>query len=183
MSQEHVKTLFQWLSSNPLRAQALSAAESLQLKDWWIGAGFVRNLIWDQLHCLPPTALNDIDLIYFDPEVPSTYDKEIENQLKINIKENNFSVTNQAHVHKSNGHHPYESSAHAMTFWPEVCTCVGVKLDQEKLKILAPFGLDDNFNLIVRPNKHKFYKKEIYRGRLEKKKWKSTYKNLKILGD
>ena len=56
----------QWLVNDSQRMQALHIAGSCNLPDWCLAAGFVRNLVWDQLHGYPqPTPLNDFDFIYF----------------------------------------------------------------------------------------------------------------------
>lgn len=48
--------------------EALSIASTLELSEWCLAAGFVRNLVWDRLHGFGcATDLNDIDLINFDP--------------------------------------------------------------------------------------------------------------------
>ena len=39
-----------------------------QLPDSWVGAGFVRRKVWDNLHGFEePTPLNDIDVLFFNP--------------------------------------------------------------------------------------------------------------------
>ena len=46
----------------------LRAVRQLQLPDGWVGAGFVRRKVWDTLHGFKePTLLNDIDVLFFDP--------------------------------------------------------------------------------------------------------------------
>ena len=66
--QTHTEAL---LRADPLRMACLWAARELALPDWALGAGFVRNLIWDHLHHKAvPTPLNDIDLIYLDKTDP-----------------------------------------------------------------------------------------------------------------
>ena len=47
----------------------LDIAEKQNLKDWLIGAGFVRNKVWDYLHGYKKEGVetHDIDLVYFDP--------------------------------------------------------------------------------------------------------------------
>lgn len=58
-----------WMTEDPERMEALSTAAELNLPDWCLAAGFVRNLAWDKMHGFSSaTALNDIDLIYFDAE-------------------------------------------------------------------------------------------------------------------
>jgi len=45
----------------------LKIVKDLNLPDWWIGAGFVRNKVFDYLHEYKKrTKLNDTDIIYFD---------------------------------------------------------------------------------------------------------------------
>ena len=60
------------LKADPFRWRCLLALQSLQLPQGYIGAGFLRNCIWDSLlpehrsnftHSSP---LNDIDVIYFE---------------------------------------------------------------------------------------------------------------------
>jgi hypothetical protein len=50
--------------------RCLRALRALDLPQGYIGAGFVRNAIWDELHArATPTPLNDIDVIYFSGEI------------------------------------------------------------------------------------------------------------------
>lgn len=46
----------------------LHIAEKLNFPDWVIGAGFVRNKVWDSLHGYSKKEVetNDIDLVYYD---------------------------------------------------------------------------------------------------------------------
>lgn len=52
------------IKSDDLRMNALHVVSQLDLPGWLIAAGFVRNLIWDELFNLT-TDLNDIDVIYY----------------------------------------------------------------------------------------------------------------------
>ena len=48
--------------------ECLQAVERLNLPDWYIAAGFLRNAIWDFLHeKTTRTPLNDVDVVYYDP--------------------------------------------------------------------------------------------------------------------
>ena len=38
------------LLNDPVRMNALYAVQALELSDGWIGAGFVRDAVWDHLH-------------------------------------------------------------------------------------------------------------------------------------
>jgi hypothetical protein len=62
--------------------RVLAAAEELDLPDWWIGAGFLRNKIWDELEGIPSRPTRDVDLVYFDstnntPEADWQYDERM----------------------------------------------------------------------------------------------------------
>ena len=57
------------LLNDTFRMNCLRAAREIALPDWYLGAGFLRNAIWDHLHQKHEmTPLNDVDLVYFDPE-------------------------------------------------------------------------------------------------------------------
>ena len=47
----------------------LQTARELRMPDWFIGAGFVRNKVWDFLHEFsePNAGMSGVDLVYFDP--------------------------------------------------------------------------------------------------------------------
>jgi uncharacterized protein len=57
------------IETDPWMMSVIRAAGQLNLPDWMIGAGFVRNKVWDYLHGIrrPMVDTADIDLIYFDP--------------------------------------------------------------------------------------------------------------------
>ena len=53
--------------ATPWFMQALAHARALRLRAWCVGAGAVRNLVWDALHGhATPSALPDIDVAHFD---------------------------------------------------------------------------------------------------------------------
>lgn len=164
--------------------QILAAAESMELPDWLIGAGFVRNKVWDHLHgykkSTPPT---DIDLVYFDKE--SKFDeKEIESRLKTLVSEVDWEVVNQATAHNWNEEEPYTSTADAISKWPETATGVGVTLKKDELKLIAPLGIDDLVNVIARPTpafKVSEKKRARVQERITQKHWKEKWPKLQVL--
>jgi hypothetical protein len=83
----------------------LSQVESLDLPDGWIGAGFIRNAVWDVLHGYPIDAsrLNDVDVIYFDPaDAGEDRDAVLERKLKASAPDVPWQVRNQARMHRRN---------------------------------------------------------------------------------
>ncbi len=61
--------LLDLIRADPWMMRILRAAAALDLPEWMIGAGFVRNKVWDHLHGFANAEVQtaDIDLIYFDP--------------------------------------------------------------------------------------------------------------------
>jgi hypothetical protein len=173
------------LAADPLRWRILRLVQELELPDCWIAAGFVRSAIWDHLHQqnaspLPP----DVDVIWFDNGFATAIvDTEIEATLRDMDSTLNWSVKNQARMHLRNADLPYTSAVDAMTHWPETATAVAVRLGREDMiEVAAPLGLDDLFNLIVRPTaKFQTDKRQIYLNRLRSKNWLATWPNLKII--
>ena len=54
--------------TTPSLLRALEVAREVDAPDWLIGAGAVRNAVWDRLHGFTdPTPPGDVDLVFFDP--------------------------------------------------------------------------------------------------------------------
>ena len=164
----------------------IQTANTLQLPDWWICAGFIRSKIWDTLHGFPMrTASPDVDLIYFDPNnTHEEIEKELEDKLKYRMPSIPWSVKNQARMHVINNLPPYTSSVDAICKFPETVTALGVKLDNENNVVLtAPYGLEDVINLEVKPTPYfseTMGLAAIYEQRIIKKNWKSIWPKLTI---
>ena len=80
---------------------SLHAAKQLGLNSWCIGAGAVRNLVWDHLHGFDtPSGLPDVDVVYFDPlHLSPERDTALAAALSAARPEFSWEVTNQAAVH------------------------------------------------------------------------------------
>lgn len=168
---------------------ALKAVRELGLSSWCIGAGAVRNLVWDALHELPaPSALNDIDVAYFDPsDASQTRDAALRERLCAIRPNLPWEVTNQAGVHLwfegYFGHAvpPLRSLEDAVASWPEYATSVGVTLREDnKLEIISPHGLDDLFAMIVRRNPARV-SVETYRERVAQKRYMERWPHVTVL--
>jgi uncharacterized protein len=148
-----------------------------------VAAGFVRGAIWDHLHQRTTLSLPaDIDVIWFDRKRASwEIDGEFEAHLRRVDSTLNWSVKNQARMHIRNADRPYLSAADAMAHWPETATAIAVRLTDHGIEVVTPFGLDDLFNLIVRPTaRFQIEKRQEYLRRLQSKNWVATWPNLKF---
>ena len=164
----------------------LKTAQQLELPDWWICAGFVRSKIWDTLHgYIERTPLEDIDVIYFEPNnTEKSEEKSWEGQLHNLMPNIPWSVKNQARMHKLNNLPPYQSSVDGIANFPETVTAIGVKLDERNEMILAaPHGIVDILQMRVNPvprfatNKNLFV---VYEQRIQKKNWQSIWPKIRI---
>lgn len=164
--------------------RVLRAVATLQLPDWWIGAGFIRAKVWDTLHGYTKrTPLGDIDVIYFDPaDINEAAEKQHEAALKKLMPAEPWSVKNQARMHLVNGDKPYTSSEDALSRWPDTPTCIGARLSPDGHVILtAPHGISDLITMTVRPSPAFMRDLEVYRKRLSRKNWPKKWPRVKIL--
>ena len=147
--------------ATPWFMQALVHVRALRLPAWCVGAGAVRNLVWDALHGREePSVLADVDVAWFDAGDPApARDAALQAQLRLAAPQVPWEVTNQAGVHlwfeRHFGHAvaPLQSLEEAVASWPEFATAVGVWLDDDDgLHVIAPHGLDDLFAMVVRRN-------------------------------
>jgi hypothetical protein len=166
-----------------LEAHAASHAlllhvESLGLPDAWIGAGFIRNSVWDVLHEHPinMARLADVDVLFFDPDgTGKEREAEIERRLRTLAPGIPWSVKNQARMHLRNGDTPYRDTADAVAHWAETATAVAARSVGGKVEVMAPYGVDDLLNLIVRPTPVFGHKMNVYRERVTGKSWPSRW--------
>lgn len=167
------------LRADPLRWRLLGVVAALDLPDCWIGAGFVRNAVWDHLHGRKPASPSgDVDVIWYDPHCPDpAIDSAHELRLRAAEPSIDWSVKNQARMHVRNGDQPYASATDAMRFWPETATAVAARhLEDDCCEIAAPLGLSDLFGLVLRPTtRFTGAKHGIYEDRIRSKGWTDTW--------
>ncbi|MDP3954431.1 MAG: nucleotidyltransferase family protein [bacterium] len=170
------------VEDDPWIMGVINKADSLNLSDWLIGAGFVRNKVWDYLHGYNKPNLDtaDIDLVYYDPNGNNQEDDEkLSEELKKETRVE-WEVVNQFYAHKWNGLPPYKSTEDAISQWPETVTAIGVKLEDGKLKLVAPYGIDDLVNMIIRPSP-KFNDINRVKERVQEKGWLEKWPKLKLV--
>jgi hypothetical protein len=184
-----VDRLREYLSHNQVIAEILHGAPSLAMANWYLGAGCIAQTVWNFLHGFAPTfGIKDYDLIYHDPS-----DLSLEAQTRYQGHASEFfahlhaavEVQNQARVHLWYAEHfgyeiaPCESAEAAINTWPTTATCVGVRTASAGgLRVYAPFGLTDLFNMIVRPNKLQITR-ELYEAKTER--WTRLWPQLQRL--
>jgi hypothetical protein len=164
--------------------RALREAAGLGLPNWAIGAGFVRNKVWDVLHGQTGSEAGgtDIDLTYFDPDHT---DREADAETSRQLSERTgmeWEVVNQVYAHVWNDLPPYGTMENAIAAWPETATAVAVRLLPEGgLELIAPHGIDDLTNLVVRPTPAFAARKEFILNRVATKRWLEKWPRLTVI--
>ena len=162
----------------------LTIIRDLALKDSWLAAGSVRNFIWNLLSGkLPFDSETDVDVIFFDPDVSYEETVSLEKKLREDFPQCQWELKNQVYMHQHSPHTaPYMSSRDAMSKYPERCTAVGLRLNEDStLDLFAPYGLEDILNFQVSPTPHFLDNEDrmkLYQERLSKKNWQEKWKNL-----
>lgn len=168
----------------------LQSVRRLELESWCIGAGAVRNLVWDSIHGydLATAAQGDIDVAFFDgSDLSTARDVQLQSRLSGFLPGTPWEVTNQAGVHlwfEETFGYPVpalRSLDEAVGSWPEYATSVGLWLDHDdSVQVIAPHGLDDLFGCVVRHNPARA-SVETYRNRVEQKVYLARWPRVKVL--
>ncbi len=175
--------------ATPWFMQALAHARALRLRAWCVGAGAVRNLVWDALHGhAKPSALPDIDVAHFDADdLSPERDAALQARLCDAAPGTPWEVTNQAGVHlwfeQHFGHAvaPLRSLEEAVASWPEYATAIGLWLDDDgRLQVIAPHGFDDLFAMVVRRNPVRV-SLETYRERVASKRYARRWPRVRVI--
>lgn len=171
--------IIHYIQNDPVRLAILEAVASLALPQGYVAAGFVRNLVWDHLHDkAKPTPLNDVDVIYFDPEdISETVEADYEAKLSHMMPNIKFQVRNQARMHTHNDDPPYTDIIDAMSYWPEKETAIAAQLTPTgNIACVSAFGLDSLFQLQVTHNPTRA--RHVFEQRVQSKKWLITWPKL-----
>lgn len=181
LTEDDIQRLVQ---NEPWMMDVLRAAESLNLPDWWIGAGFLRNKVWDTIEGNASQKSRDVDLVYFNksdttPETDWRYDEKMNKQYPLA----EWEVRNQARMHTKNGFEPYNSTADGISHWVETATCVAVRINGDELKFLYCHGSNDLLGMIARPVKEFQSSERIgtFHGRIKQKKWRERWPSLTVV--
>jgi hypothetical protein len=173
---------------SPILSPILDRWSAVSLPDCWLVAGALAQTFWNNAFGLPLAhGIADVDIVYFDAddlseEAELRHSRRIrdlfaELPLRIDVK-------NEARVHLwfeakfGQTIPPYVSTADAISTFPTTATAIGIQRTMTELRLVAPYGLDDLLDLIVRPNK-----KQITRSVYEAKvaRWLTLWPRLHVL--
>ncbi|MBW4573830.1 MAG: nucleotidyltransferase family protein [Aphanothece sp. CMT-3BRIN-NPC111] len=141
------------LANSPV-GTVLPAIAQLNLPDWWLAGGAVRNTVWRSLfapNC--ELVINDFDVAFFDASGERSQELAAKEALTTQFPEYQFDVKNQySFARWRAGRRPYSSSEDGVSDWLHTATAVGVRLSsQGQWQLFTPYGLSDLFDGLVRP--------------------------------
>lgn len=126
----------------------------LNLPNWWLAGGAVRNTVWCELFSHECSLfIDDFDIAFFDPTGDRSQELAAKVTLNANFPKYKFDMKNQASFGNwRKGNKTFSSAEDGISNWLHTATAVGVKLDEQgEWKFFAPYGLDDLFAGIIRP--------------------------------
>jgi len=148
---------------SPSLMQVLQTARDLDLPDWLIFSGAIYQRVLNHLTGRDPDyGIKDYDLGYFDPDTSYEAEDAVISRVAAAFEpplRDMIEVRNQARVHLwfegkfGEPYAPLTRTADCLERFVSPLFAVGVRLEpDERLTILAPFGLDDLFALRLAPN-------------------------------
>lgn len=185
-SKNQSETLHMILKRNKQLYQLIRFAENCGLADYYIGAGSIAQTVWnDQSGHDLMYGISDFDFVYYDPDLSEEKEKQTAGDIRRCFPGGvAIDVKNEARVHLWYREHfgyeipQYPSLEAAIDTWPTTATAVGVRLQDSRLFVYAPFGLDDLFGRVVRANKAQITR-EIYETKV--KKWVLKWPDLTVI--
>ena len=147
-------TQLQIILSNSIIATVLPAIAQLDLPNWWLAGGAVRNTVWRSLfgqEC--DLFIKDFDIAFFDETGNREQELFAKSTLKTQFPEQEFDVKNQASFGNWRaGRMTYNSTEYGIISWLHTATAVGVRMTKQgEWQFFTPYGLDDLFKGIIRP--------------------------------
>ncbi len=154
-------------------------------REAYLSAGIIRNMVWSLLHDQTyQIEQTEIDVIFFDANDIDHEQQHLAHLLSQKFPDNTWDVVNQAFVHTwyttADGQSipQYSSLEDALSAWPETATAIAVRLlENNNLEIIAPFGLNDLFELKVRWN-NRLVSHKVFLERVQTKRFFERWNRL-----
>lgn len=184
---EQIEILEKILFQNEKLKKVLTILSKSNLKDYYVAAGCINQTVFNYYHDNKiDFGIEDFDIVYFDQDLSYEKEDEVIKYVTDLLKDipMKLDIKNEARVHIWYGQkygkniEPYTSVEDAISSWGTSITCIGVRLEKEKLVVCAPYGLNDIFTMTIRPIKRQ-YTKEQYDTKTTK--WKNKWPLLNVL--
>lgn len=175
--------------ADPTVAAVLQRASQLGVGEWWLTAGVLFQAVWNEVTRRPVgTGVRDADLFYFDPD--TSWDAEdavirrgaeLFGDVPVPVE-----IRNEARVHLWYADRfgaptrPLRDCVDAIDGFAAVCCCYGVTVEPDgRPRVYAPYGYDDLFGLVVRPNPRSPAPRHLYEAKAAR--WTAIWPELTLL--
>lgn len=149
--------------NDPELMTVLTTLRGLDLPDWLVFSGAVYQSVWNNLTGRQPGfGVKDFDVGYFDEDVSwdaedvviKRVEKAFEEPLRSRVETRNQRRVSEWFPAKfGEPYPPIADTAEALTRFVAPAFAVGVRLEEDgQITVVAPFGLDDTFAMVIRPN-------------------------------
>lgn len=151
------------LRADPTLVHVLTVLRDLDLPDWRLFSGAVYQAVWNAQTGRPVGyGVRDYDVGYFDPDVSWDAEdvviKRVAAAFEPPLREQ-VEVRNQARVPLwfqdkfGEAYEPLTCTDDAPARFVAPAFAVGVRLEaDDAISVIAPFGLEDVFDMVIRPN-------------------------------
>lgn len=184
---EQCKILEEIIKKNQVLYNVIMKIEELRIPNCYIGGGCITQTVWNFLYQRDLNyGIGDIDIVYFDEDVSEEKEARIAGEIKTLFKASPhiIDVKNEARVHLWYESRfgfkiePYKSTEEAISTWPTLATAIGVRYEKKQFVIFAPYGLNDIFAGIIRPNKI-LITEGVFQAKA--KKWQEKWPETKVI--
>ncbi len=185
---DQIGLLLKIVLSNPYIRRILEHQPFSSSIGWYVGAGCICQSVWNYLEGYDVTyKIKDYDLIYYDA-TDLTKESEISTQQKISDTFADLPIDIEA-VNEARVHLWYEqdygkkinqlaSCEDAINQWPTTANAIGVNKVKSTYNVYAPYGLNDLFGMIIRPNKPSVIR-DVYEDKV--RKWTEKWPSLTVI--
>ena len=163
VSEEQLRRFETIIRGDPDLMRLLASIRGVQLAQWRLVAGCLYQTVWNVLTGRDRgTGIKDYDLIYFDD---SDLSWAAEDRVIRGVAAATrgcvgpVEVRNQARVHLwfearfGTAYPRLYSADESIQRYASIVHAIGVRLEHDdRLDVAAPFGLDDLFSMVIRPN-------------------------------
>lgn len=128
----------------------LQKCSKLGMREWALGGGALRNLIWDcKYYGSKVDNISDFDIVYFGgsglPQGWTCRGKTVEFKDQSTIHNNYRSWFGKDFA-------AFKNINESVQFWSETATCIAAYMHNGKLELITPYGIDDLMEGVFRPN-------------------------------
>ncbi|MFV8462778.1 nucleotidyltransferase family protein [Vibrio campbellii] len=144
----------------PELIETAKVCREVGLPNFYIAGGAITQVIWNSIENKPLLdQVKDFDIVYFDSSQLTSEDefkRRICSRLSHIV---DVDVKNQATIHERYSTkfgcsiQPYERVEQGIESWLSAFA-IGFTIEgSDHIRIFAPYGLDDAFNMLIKPNK------------------------------